>query len=259
MTPIQFSQQGMQLLQARSLTGNEIKQFSNILADAKQHDGFAKDFLNSLSAQDLELVRKANSLADTINIEQLTKEGAQNLLARPDGTGLVDLNNDGIVEVGVAKTIHFPPVNAPQFVKDAWEASTDGMSEGDKAILMFRMHIQIYGLQIDGGPQKNPLPPEQQWNDHNIEQLFKQLYANLEFEVGQEGWTKHNRASLEFYKKFAAELKENATKTASTVAQKSLNSAQSNTQKIAASLYESDLKQQIKAHSDQQTSHAKQR
>jgi hypothetical protein len=95
--------------------------------------GSAKTFLASLNAQDLMLLQQAAGLADRINVASLSEEGAANLLLEQGSR--VDQNNDGLVEVGAAKTIVFPPVNAPQSVKDAWDAATAGMSEQDRMSL----------------------------------------------------------------------------------------------------------------------------
>jgi hypothetical protein len=66
---------------------------------------------------ELTLLQKANSLADTINVQGLTEEGATNLLSQPDNSDKVDLNNYRLVEVGIAKLMIFPPVNAPVTAK----------------------------------------------------------------------------------------------------------------------------------------------
>ena len=83
---------------------------------------------------------------------------------------MVDLNNDGLVEVGEGKTIHFPPVNAPASVKAAWQKATAELSESEKATLALTMHHMVYGVHIDL-PEVSPkaaLPPEQQWNQTNM-------------------------------------------------------------------------------------------
>lgn len=96
-------------------------------------NGGAKGFLASLSAQDLALLQQAKGLVDSINVASLSEEGAANLLL--DRAAQVDLNNDGIVEVGIGKMMMFPPPNAPQAAKDAWDAATSGMSDADRMSL----------------------------------------------------------------------------------------------------------------------------
>jgi len=56
----------------------------------------SKQFLASLSPKELFIIQKENSIADSIVINMLNEEGADNLFLRPFGTDkLVDLNNDG--------------------------------------------------------------------------------------------------------------------------------------------------------------------
>lgn len=99
-------------------------------AGASAASGGAKGFLATLTAQDLALLQQAKGLVSTVNVASLSEEGAANLLL--DQAAQVDLNNDGIVEVGIAKMMTFPPPNAPQAAKEAWDAATAGMSESDR-------------------------------------------------------------------------------------------------------------------------------
>ena len=124
---------------------------------------------------------------------------------------MVDINNDGLVEVGLAKTIHFPPVNSPQHVKDAWDKATEGMEEFEIAAMQLSMHHMVYGVNIDGMPNKIALSPEQQWSEEGIENLFKDLYSNLEFRVDLDGWTENNVMLRDFYKRFSDELSSNSS------------------------------------------------
>lgn len=203
---VTFSERSMSLLQARNLSQSNITQFSEILTKAKDSGQSAKAFLQTLSPQEMEIVQKANSLVDSIEIGQLSAEGAQNLLTQPDNSGKVDLNNDSIVEVGIAKTIVFPPVNAPNFVKKAYEEATKGKEGIDLFSLELRMHLEIYGFNLGGKQTKQPLSPEQQWSPDGINNMFNNLYSNLDFRVGMEGWTQQNKDLKQFYNDFEAGL-----------------------------------------------------
>lgn len=205
---IGFSDTSIKRLQTRNISSEDISNFSELLKRAENRQGSAKEFLQSLSKDELALVQQANSLADNINIGGLSAEGAQNLLSQPDGSDLVDLNNDGIVEVGAARTIHFPPVNAPQYVKDAWAAATEGMSPMEKGAMELTLHHTIYGTGIgqDQGQQKIPPSVEQQWSPEGVSQFFKRLYSNLEFRVNLEGWTDHNKMLSQVYGAFESGL-----------------------------------------------------
>jgi hypothetical protein len=203
---IQLSEKSLNLLNLRQLNKDEIRQFSEILTDANRQQGSAKPILLDMSADELALIQKANSLADPINVASLSEEGAANLLSQPDNSDKVDLNNDGIVEVGAARTVVFPPVNAPNGVKSAWESATAGMSEGDKLTLELRMHIAVFGINVEGVSQKQALSPDQQWSQSGIDNLFKDLRSNLDFRVNMEGWTEHNLMLKGFYERFESAL-----------------------------------------------------
>ena len=105
--------------------------YAQILGEAYStggmHDPLA--FLKGLSDWEIGVIQRAHSLADGIDTEAITQEGAYNLLL-PEGYS-VDLNRDGISEVGVARMIVFPPLDAPELFRAAWRDVTDGMSEGD--------------------------------------------------------------------------------------------------------------------------------
>lgn len=108
----------------------------------------ARQFLSTLSALEMDAVRQNHCLADTIDRASLSEEGAANLLL-PEGYS-VDLNRDGIDEVGAARTAHFPPQDAPAEFREAWFQATAGMDEGSMMTYGLMMHDSIYGLQIDG-------------------------------------------------------------------------------------------------------------
>jgi len=204
-----FSTDSMNLLQTRGLSKTQITDFSSLLKEAHEQQAnniSAKEVLNTMSKSELQLLQTATSLAFPINVNSLSKEGAINLLAQPDKTGLVDLNNDGIVEVGAARNIMFPPVNAPAYVKDAWDKSTEGLSFFDKAVLELNLHISVYGLEINGMPSKQPPLPEEQWSSTNLVEWFASLRSSLKFSVKEEGWTHFNEVQWDFYNKFESLL-----------------------------------------------------
>ncbi|MBZ2160550.1 hypothetical protein [Alteromonas stellipolaris] len=209
----EFSQSSLNQLQVRSLTDDEISGFGNILRQANEQTTTSKEFLKSLSSDELQLVKKANSLAANIDVDSLSQEGAQNLLSQPDGSDLVDLNNDGIVEIGIGKTIHFPPVNAPPHVKAAWEKATEGMDWGEQARMELTMFSMVYGFGINGVTADAALPPEQQWNTTNINAFYEYAQSNLEFRIGMEGWTDYNRQLDKVYDSFFSSIRQSSIST----------------------------------------------
>lgn len=210
LSPISLSSESVSLLQVRGLSGQQVDDFTELLNKANdqlEQDRSAKQVLSDMSGDELALLQKATSLAETINVSSLNNEGAINLLAQPDKTGMVDLNNDGLVEIGKAKMITFPPLNAPPSVHEAWDKATENMAEGDKMIMQLHMHTAVYGFQIEGFPTKEPLSPEAQWSETGWQQLLATLHSALEFSVGMDGWTRGNVVRQDFYDRFENELK----------------------------------------------------
>jgi len=210
LSSISLSSKSVSLLQVRGLTGQQVDDFTELLNKANQQleqDRSAKQVLSDMSGDELALLQKATSLADSINVSSLSNEGAVNLLAQPDKTGMVDLNNDGLVEIGKAKMVTFPPLNAPHSIHAAWEKATKNMAEGDKMIMQLHMHTAVYGFQIEGQPTKQPLSPEAQWSETGWQQLLATLRSSLEFSVGMDGWTRMNVVRQDFYDRFEGELR----------------------------------------------------
>lgn len=206
-----MSSESVSLLQKRGLSGQQMSDFSALLDKTQaqqQTELSAKQVLADLSQDELGLLQKATSLAEPINVSTLSQEGAINLLAQPDRTGMVDLNNDGIVEIGTARSISFPPINAPENVHKAWEKATEGLSEGYKLHMELSMHISVYGIEIDGQPSKQALPPEQQWSKAGVEQWLATGRAGIEFDVDLNGWTRWNILKQDFFDKFEKAIKE---------------------------------------------------
>lgn len=182
---------------------SEVERFSQIFQNAqtKLDQGIsAKDQLNSMSIQDKELIRQYRSLADSIDkVDQLSNEGATNLLKQYGNE--VDLNNDAIVDIGMAKTFIFPPINSSQKTKAAWAATTRDMSFEEKMLAeapFLTQHIvanlktdhngNVIGVNEPGSPNYvNPFTkPNFSWDEliSNIQthyQDFKAHYTDKQF------------------------------------------------------------------------------
>jgi len=200
------------LLRLRGRSTDEINAFSGLLNDAQARmddNESAKQILASMDKQTLQQVQEAAGLVDRIQVSGLSKEAAINLLAQPDKSNMVDLDNDGLVEIGAARAIVFPPVNAPSSVKAAWEEASANMSEQDKLVMQLQMHTAVYGVHIEGIPPKEALPPDQQWGEKGVEQLFNHLRSALEFAVSLDGWTDFNQDKRDFYDAFESALTDN--------------------------------------------------
>lgn len=131
-----FSSRSLDLMQRRNISDQEQQGFADILAQAKSASAGSdpKAFLNNLSPAEMELLRKVHSLAAPINVAVLDFEGAYNLLTAPGEAR--DLNNDGLLGVGIGKGWQYPPPNAPEAVKKAWEEATAGIPESEKWLKM---------------------------------------------------------------------------------------------------------------------------
>lgn len=138
-----FSVHDLVMLQRRRMSNEETSAYRNMLArfDTVRADGTsAVAFVQSLSQDDIDLLKHAHSLAQdsTIDTGSLNEEQAMNLIM-PDSKK-VDLNNDGLTaNAAGGYGVQFPPVNAPQAVNDAWKEATAAMSEGDRFLLEGRL------------------------------------------------------------------------------------------------------------------------
>jgi hypothetical protein len=133
--------------------------FEQIMAKASAQGGYndPQAFLKTLSSSELEVLQHTHNLADPINPDGLSKEGALNLLY-PLGQGK-DIDHDGYVMVGLAKTWQFPPVDAPESVKQAWTKTTAGMSPN--AVMALEMSfLPVYDPKTNGSTTNAYLGPD---------------------------------------------------------------------------------------------------
>ncbi|MCE1226122.1 MAG: hypothetical protein LWW87_06490 [Geobacteraceae bacterium] len=135
-SPLTFSTRSLDLMQRRGVTDQERERFAAILATASNAGGCSdpKSFLSSLSTDEMEILRKVHCLATPISVAGLDFEGAYNLLMAPGEAK--DLNDDGLLGIGAGKIWEYPPPNAPEAVKKAWEEVTAGVPESEKWLKM---------------------------------------------------------------------------------------------------------------------------
>jgi hypothetical protein len=147
------------LLKTRGLSADEINKFQDIKDQAASATS-AKTFLLGLSTDDRALVKKANSygmkLSDS-QLQSMTEEGARNMIVTQDRRAYVDYNNDGVVDKGVAKTFSFPPPNAPEEVKDAWDKTVESIPEKDLLMASSVFMLQTIQANIKTNEQGNPV------------------------------------------------------------------------------------------------------
>lgn len=162
-------------------TKAESNSFEEVLKNKESSKMSTKEFLSSLTSSELYIIQKANSLANKISVTNLSDEGAENLFLRPLGADkVVDLNNDGIEEIGEAKMCFFPPPNAPDSVKKAWEDGTKGLSSEEKDRLFFKIIAKQIESNYSVGPNGSFIqhkPGDAGWK--NIFGNTEEAYINL--------------------------------------------------------------------------------
>lgn len=137
-------------------TSVDLKQdFKEILVEAYQNEAYAdpRDYLRTLSMDDLRAIQQVHSLADPIDVSKLSDEGAMNLLLPPDAQ--LDADKDGLTRVGVVNSIRFPDSNTPKAVREAWELATANLSERDRGILTLQMFSAVSNANMKFDTQGN--------------------------------------------------------------------------------------------------------
>ena len=107
----------------------------------------AKDFLNSLTKEELSTLQHYTLLVDDINVNSLNDEGAYNLLLHHYEK--YDFNNDGIVSNGIGKNSELIPSNMPTTEKEALIKSLNEMDEKDRFVSM--MMLTPLKIKIENG------------------------------------------------------------------------------------------------------------
>lgn len=112
-------------------------QFEAIYNKAKEESvnlSNAKEFLQTLSQEEMKTLKNYSGLAETINIGAISAEGAFNLLLHDNEQ--YDFNNDGAAEVGKGKHMLPIPTNMPSDVRDAYISAMNSLKDEDKLMMM---------------------------------------------------------------------------------------------------------------------------
>lgn len=128
-------------------------------------------FLQSLSTAELETLQSIHCLAEAIVPTGLSEEGALNLLYSPGH--LQDIDHDGFQSVGLARTWTFPPVNAPESVKQAWLEVTADLSEREAMLLEGSFLVLTLPAHFGGSAYIGP--------DADYRQIVQQVLDGAEF------------------------------------------------------------------------------
>lgn len=140
--------------QNQKLSIEEINRYREIATEAKDVED-KRQFILGLNKEDRAVVQHAHSLADRITdsrIARFSDEGAYNLVSAKATGGLKDFDSDAVVEVGDARTLHFPPLNSPDEVKAAWDKVKEEYPIEEIMVfeLMFAPGINEHGNQVLG-------------------------------------------------------------------------------------------------------------
>ncbi len=125
--------------------------FKEIYNNAKNENvtmSTAKDFLNSLSKEELSTLQNYSLLVDDINVNSLNDEGAYNLLL--NHYEKYDFNNDGIVSTGIGKGLPLLPTNMPPKEKEAMVKTLNEMNEKDRFSSLMMLNLPTFTLGKDG-------------------------------------------------------------------------------------------------------------
>ncbi len=136
-----FSDNNMELFNTRGYSKDEVNNFKSVFGEINQkfndnkqeflcQVNAAKELSKLLNSEEKEVLRKIHGLADPINFEDLNDEGLLNLFFQPGESK--DIDNNGFLSIGAGLIRQFPPPNAPEHIKIAWEDTVKDMSFKEK-------------------------------------------------------------------------------------------------------------------------------
>ncbi|XPV68497.1 MAG: hypothetical protein ACNI25_14500 [Halarcobacter sp.] len=155
--------------------------------DEKVSMSTAKDFLNSLSKDELSTLQHYTLLVNDIDVNSLSDEGAYNLLLHHYEK--YDFDNDGFVQNGEGKMGELIPKNIPYEEKKAFINTLNQMDEKSRFMAMamsFSLKINIEGITTKSNNEEvynyesimarfdrilNPLPGE--YRSEELLNLFR--------------------------------------------------------------------------------------
>lgn len=152
-----FSGDEQKQVTARGTSQQDQKRYAEIIHKAATSGGYEKpvEFIQSLPAEDKAVLQRIHGLAEPSGVTNTNEEGALNmLLNRKDA---VDINNDGITNVGAARLFSFPPPNSPQSVKDAWAEITKDLPPEERLMSVAPFMVQTVMANIKADSQGRPI------------------------------------------------------------------------------------------------------
>ena len=125
--------------------------FEEIYSQAKEEKvtmSNAKEFLNSLTNEELGTLQDYALLVDEINVDSLNDEGAYNLLLHHYEK--YDFNKDGLVSNGISQGGSLIPENMPTKEKKALVESLNEMDEKDSFLALMMINLPKFVVAEDG-------------------------------------------------------------------------------------------------------------
>lgn len=203
--------------------------FEKIYTEAKSNNvtlSNAKEYLNSLSKEELSTLQNFTRLVEEINVNTLDSEGAYNLLLHHYEK--FDFNNDGIVSNGISKGISILPSNMPSTEQEAVISALNMMEDKQRFMTMMMLNppnlkisengttITLVENQEQMDYKKimerinrilNPLPGEKRSqvlldNFTNFKDLFESKYQEIKSQSEQYHLEQQNNSKI-FQAKFS--------------------------------------------------------
>ena len=177
---------GLNLHEDYSKSREEYKEdFEKIYTEAMQVDiklSSAKEFLSDLSAKELQTLQNYSQLTNSINVDELSDEGAYNLVMH--FYEKYDFDNDGFTENGQDKTISLIPQDIDNDLKIALVNAVNSSDE-DNTLALLALTLDIKQVKYDVAKHiKNMSDVEREYIKENtsldidlfVESQFKEPY-----------------------------------------------------------------------------------
>lgn len=195
--------------------------YAKLLVRSYNEGGYAdpKGFIDGLSKEEMATLQHINRLADPIDVDSLTQEGALNLMVpRP---AQVDLDFDGLTEVGKGYMIRFPDSRTPEAVVNAWNETTAGMDEMERSFFGLQMKLPtlLANVQLDDQDRyvSHTEPGDPDWVNpqadpgYSYTELTEQMLDYLDYFQHQIPKDQYEQ-QRDFYTAFQDNLKENGAR-----------------------------------------------
>lgn len=130
----------------------------------------ARNFLETLSSSEVKTLQKYSGLADSINIDSLSAEGAYNLLLHDNEQ--YDFDSDGVAEVGIGKRKLAVPINMPKDVRDAYISAMNSLSDKEKLMSMTLTFDSAYLLSKINNEPYTPTNMDYSFLKNRVESML---------------------------------------------------------------------------------------